>query len=32
VTAARARGWLLRAWVALVYAFLMLPVVVIALA
>jgi putative spermidine/putrescine transport system permease protein len=32
VTAARVRGWLLRAWVALVFAFLMLPVVVIALA
>lgn len=30
--AARLRGWLLRAWVALVFAFLMLPVVVIALA
>jgi putative spermidine/putrescine transport system permease protein len=32
VTAARLRGWLLRAWVALVFAFLMLPVVVIVLA
>src|SRR5438874_118873 len=32
VTAARFRGWLLRVWVALVFAFLMLPVVVIALA
>jgi putative spermidine/putrescine transport system permease protein len=32
VTAARVRGWLLRGWVALVFAFLMLPVVVVALA
>jgi len=32
VTAARVRGWLLRAWVALVFAYLMLPVVVVALA
>ena len=32
MTAARLRGWLLRGWVALVFAFLMLPVVVIALA
>ena len=32
MTAARLRGWLLRAWVALVVAFLMLPVVVVALA
>lgn len=32
MTAARLRGWLLRAWVALVFAFLMLPVVVIVLA
>jgi putative spermidine/putrescine transport system permease protein len=32
VTAARVRGWLLRLWVALVMGFLMLPVVVIALA
>jgi len=32
VTAARVRGWLLRIWVALVMGFLMLPVVVIALA
>ena len=32
MTAALLRGWLLRAWVALVFAFLMLPVVVIALA
>jgi len=32
VTAARARTWLLRAWVTLVFAFLMLPVVVIVLA
>ena len=32
MTAARLRGWLLRAWVGLVLAFLMLPVVVIALA
>src|SRR5262249_25149341 len=32
VTAARVRGWLLRAWVTLVFGFLMLPVVVIALA
>ena len=32
MTAARVRTWLLRAWVALVFAFLMLPVVVIALA
>jgi putative spermidine/putrescine transport system permease protein len=32
VTAARVRGWLLGAWVALVFAFLMLPVVVVALA
>ena len=32
MTAARLRGWLLRVWVALVFAFLMLPVVVIALA
>ena len=32
MTAARLRGWLLRLWVALVFAFLMLPVVVIALA
>ena len=32
MTAARVRGWLLRTWVALVFGFLMLPVVVIALA
>ena len=32
MTAARVRTWLLRAWVALVMGFLMLPVVVIALA
>jgi putative spermidine/putrescine transport system permease protein len=32
VTAARLRAWLLRVWVALVFGFLMLPVVVIALA
>ena len=32
MTAARLRTWLLRAWVALVMGFLMLPVVVIALA
>ena len=32
MTAARVRGWLLRIWVALVMGFLMLPVVVIALA
>ncbi|MFI5375605.1 MAG: ABC transporter permease [Candidatus Rokuibacteriota bacterium] len=32
MNASRVRGWLLRAWVALVFAFLMLPVVVIALA
>ena len=32
MTAARVRGWLLRLWVALVMGFLMLPVVVIALA
>jgi len=32
VTAARLRGWLLRLWVALVFGYLMLPVVVIALA
>ena len=32
MTAARLRTWLLRAWVALVLGFLMLPVVVIALA
>lgn len=32
MTAARVRTWLLRAWVALVFGFLMLPVVVIALA
>ena len=32
MTAARVRAWLLRAWVALVLGFLMLPVVVIALA
>jgi len=32
VTAARVRGWLLRLWVALVFGYLMLPVVVIALA
>jgi putative spermidine/putrescine transport system permease protein len=32
VTAARLRTWLLRAWVSLVLGFLMLPVVVIALA
>ena len=32
MTAARLRGWLLRGWVALVFAFLMLPVVVVALA
>ncbi len=32
MTAARVRGWLLRAWVALVFGFLMLPVVVVALA
>ena len=32
MTAARVRAWLLRAWVALVMGFLMLPVVVIALA
>jgi putative spermidine/putrescine transport system permease protein len=30
VTAARMRGWLLRAWVTLVFAFLLLPVVVLA--
>ena len=32
MTAARCRAWLLRAWVTLVFGFLMLPVVVIALA
>jgi len=32
VTAARLRTWLLRAWVAIVFGYLMLPVVVIALA
>ena len=32
MTAARLRAWLLRVWVALVFGFLMLPVVVIALA
>ena len=32
MTAARVRTWLLRAWVTLVFGFLMLPVVVIALA
>lgn len=32
MTATRVRGWLLRTWVALVFGFLMLPVVVIALA
>ena len=32
MTAARWRGWLLRGWIALVFAFLMLPVVVIVLA
>jgi putative spermidine/putrescine transport system permease protein len=32
VTAARVRAWLLRAWVALVFAYLLLPVVVVALA
>ncbi len=32
MTAARVRGWLLRVWVTLVFGFLMLPVVVIALA
>lgn len=32
MTAARVRGWLLRTWVALVFGFLMLPVVVITLA
>src|SRR6185295_870410 len=32
VTAARIRAWLLRGWVALVFGFLMLPVVVVALA
>ena len=32
MTAARVRGWLLRGWVTLVFAFLMLPVVVVALA
>ena len=32
MTAARLRGWLLRLWVALVFGYLMLPVVVIALA
>jgi putative spermidine/putrescine transport system permease protein len=32
VTAARARAWLLRAWVALVFGFLLLPVVVVMLA
>jgi len=32
VTAARVRGWLLRTWVALVFAYLLLPVVVVALA
>jgi putative spermidine/putrescine transport system permease protein len=32
VTAAALRGWLLRAWVALVFGFLLLPVVVVALA
>jgi putative spermidine/putrescine transport system permease protein len=32
VTAARVRAWLLRGWVALVFGFLMLPVVVVALA
>jgi putative spermidine/putrescine transport system permease protein len=32
VRAARLRGWLLRLWVALVFGYLMLPVVVIALA
>jgi putative spermidine/putrescine transport system permease protein len=32
VTAARVRAWLLRAWVALVFAYLLLPVIVVALA
>ena len=32
MSAAQVRTWLLRAWVALVFAFLMLPVVVIVLA
>jgi putative spermidine/putrescine transport system permease protein len=32
VTAAHVRGWLLRAWVTLVFAYLLLPVVVVALA
>ena len=32
MTAARVRAWLLRAWVALVFAYLLLPVVVVALA
>ena len=32
MTAARVRGWLLRTWVALVFAYLLLPVVVVALA
>jgi putative spermidine/putrescine transport system permease protein len=32
MTAARARAWLLRAWVALVFGFLLLPVVVVVLA
>jgi putative spermidine/putrescine transport system permease protein len=32
MTAARVRGWLLRIWVALVFGYLVLPVVVIALA
>ena len=31
MTAARARTWLLRAWVTLVFGFLLLPVVVIVL-
>ena len=32
MTAARVRAWLLRAWVALVFAYLLLPVIVVALA
>ena len=32
MTAARVRGWLLRTWVTLVFAYLLLPVVVVALA
>lgn len=32
MTAAQVRGWLLRTWVALVFAYLLLPVVVVALA